>query len=348
VRALSTIQRAGTAAGEFKRHRRSTRRAERALRSIGSVKGTLPRELKAQADDYASDVLGWKGYAPWLHVYTAVAGEFREGWIPDNYYRRVVLPAINGRHAALGNLRSLTVRLFGEDGVPDRGYIVNGRLLSSHLDVVTSSAEFADLVFDGATRVVFKADHSFQGRGLRTFDRTEFVRAAPTLPNGVIQPYIDQHPTFAKFTDRAVATVRLTSVVEPDAKVAVRAASIRFGRDSDDFVSSASHVRVPLDLETGALGDVGYTVGWLETATHPDSGVAFAGSTVPNYPACRRFVERLHRCNPQNTCLGWDLTVDREGTVHLLEWNSEYAGITFSEATRGPCFQGLGWEALAS
>jgi hypothetical protein len=100
-------------------------------------------------------------------------------------------------------------------------------------------------------------------------------------------------------------------------------------------------------VETGTLGHIGYTVDWLETETHPDSGVRFAGITVPNYAACRRFVERLHRRSPENTCLGWDLTVDRDGG-HLLEWNSEYAGITFSEATKGPCFRGLRWEALAS
>ena len=94
-------------------------------------------------------MLGSKRFSPWLHVYSAIAGEFREGWIPDNYYLSVVLPAIKGRYEEISEMRSLSARFFGPDETPDRGYVVNGRLFNAALEPVSSMEEFSMLVFDG-------------------------------------------------------------------------------------------------------------------------------------------------------------------------------------------------------
>src|SRR5688572_16788022 len=52
----------------------------------------------ARADEYARDVLGSLLYAPWLRVYALLSGEFREGWIPDNYYTKVVITQIDQKY----------------------------------------------------------------------------------------------------------------------------------------------------------------------------------------------------------------------------------------------------------
>src|SRR5699024_6016441 len=233
---------------------------------------------RSQADEYAVDVLGSKRFAPWLYVYAATAGEFREGWIPDNYYMSVVLPAIEGRYAGLSDTRSMTARIFGdEDEIPDSGYVVRGRTFNASLEPVTSLDEFTELVFAGGQRVVFKADTSVRGRGVQILDRDRFRQTAGTLPDGVLQPFIDQHEAFAEFDLRSVCTLRMTSVVEPDGQIAVRAAYMRFGRDTDEYVSADSEIFVPISSAAGAFGSIGYMVNWLEVERHPDSGVEFAG-----------------------------------------------------------------------
>src|SRR5690625_1937623 len=100
---LDTIERAEDDLRLRVRSRLSSRKAAKNLASIESTKGRLPDHLRSQADEYAVDVLGSKRFAPWLYVYAATAGEFREGWIPDNYYMSVVLPAIEGRYAGLSD-----------------------------------------------------------------------------------------------------------------------------------------------------------------------------------------------------------------------------------------------------
>ncbi|MGJ9404722.1 sugar-transfer associated ATP-grasp domain-containing protein [Nesterenkonia aurantiaca] len=329
------------------RSRLNSRNAAKVLRSIEAANGPLSKHLRAQADAYAVEVLGSKSYAPWLYVYCAIAGEFREGWIPDNYYMSVVLPAIEGRYAELSDMRSMTSRIFGhEKEIPDCGYVAKGRLLNSSLEPVASLEEFTDLIFAGGEKIAFKADASDRGRGVHILDRDGFTRAAASLPDGVIQPFIDQHETFAQVASRSVGTLRMTSVVEPDGTITVRDAYLRFGRDTEDHVISDSNIRVLLDTATGAFSPVGYSVDWLEIDRHPDSGFVFAGNQVPNYAACLEAVERLHRRIPVVPSIGWDLTVARDGSVQVLEWNSGHNDIKFSEATSGPCFTGLGWELL--
>lgn len=68
-----------------KYHRDHKVQALKILKAIESRRGITDPKLLATCDEYAGDVLGWRGYAPWLYVYTAESGCFKPGWIPDDY-----------------------------------------------------------------------------------------------------------------------------------------------------------------------------------------------------------------------------------------------------------------------
>lgn len=72
---------------------------KRALRIAGVISkqngSRLTKKLKRIVDEYSSDVFGSRKYAPWLYVYTLVRGKFVEGWIPDNFFGRSVVPVVN-------------------------------------------------------------------------------------------------------------------------------------------------------------------------------------------------------------------------------------------------------------
>ena len=103
---------------------------------------------------------------------------------------------------------------------------------------------------------------------------------------------------------------------------------------------------LPINVASGAFHEVGYTAEYRETKVHPTSQVAFAGKVIPAFKACVDTVTELHKKTPYTRCIGWDLTVDQEEHVQLMEWNAWSAGIGFHEATQGPCFADLGWERL--
>ena len=101
-----------------------------------------------------------------------------------------------------------------------------------------------------------------------------------------------------------------------------------------------------VNLSTGELSRTGYTPDWLGIEEHPDTKIKFCGMRIPMFSECLSTVLDLHRKIPFARCVGWDLTIDNEDRVRLMEWNGEHNDIKFSEATHGPCFADLGWERL--
>ncbi|MCB1349868.1 MAG: hypothetical protein KDK11_14975, partial [Maritimibacter sp.] len=140
------------------------------------------------------------------------------------------------------------------------------------------------------------------------------------------------------------ATLRLTTAIDDAGEVSLRAGYLRLGRGEDTHVQSASHVRIPIDRETGRLGDMGYLPNWLTTDAHPDSGVTFKQKVIPSYADCVRVVTENHLKMPYVRCMGWDLSVDKAGKVKIIEWNGGHNDIKFGEAVQGPCFRDLNWE----
>lgn len=306
---------------------------------------TDPAQLRL-ADAYASDVFGDACYAPWLHVYTALSGKFKEGWIPDNYYGWVVVPKLKGLYGQVSHLKPVARLLFRDDAFPDLAYYVNGIFYTAD-HIAIPDSEVANVVFRSTDSVAFKLDQTSQGKGVFLMDRSEFdVARIRQLGNGVLQRFIVQHAWFDQFRSKAVATVRLTTVVDDAGHVSLRACFLRLGRAADTYIRPDSEVCVPIDLATGRLFSKGYLSDWTDAHVHPDSKVAFEGLTLPAFSACADKVVELHAKVPFARCIGWDLTVDSAGKVVILEWNAEHNDVKFSEATQGPCFADLGWEAL--
>ena len=234
-----------------------------------------PANLKL-ADTYARDVFGDAVYAPWLRVYAAFSGTFKEGWIPDNYYGGVVVPSMKGGYGRISNLKPMSRVIFGGDAFPDIAYFANG-LFFTDRNVVVPEQELEHVVFRESDKVVFKLDGSAQGKGIHFFDRQSFdCGLIKSLGNGVIQRFIVQHPLLSAFAPNSVATLRLTTAVDDLGRTSLRAAFLRLGRARHTHISVDDEVCVPVDLVTGELAQQGLLTDWGATREHPDSKIGFA------------------------------------------------------------------------
>ncbi|WP_250536321.1 sugar-transfer associated ATP-grasp domain-containing protein [Caballeronia sp. AZ10_KS36] len=327
-------------------HRKHAREAREVLRSIESRQGRTNAGQLRLADAYARDVLGDACYAPWLHVYTALNGHFKEGWIPDNYYGWIVVPKMKGLYGQMSHLKPVSRLLFQDDAFPDLGYYVNGIFYTAD-HIAIHKSQVANFVFSTTDRIAFKLDHSMQGKGVFLMDRKDFdAERISQLGNGVLQRFIVQHATFDQFASKAVATVRLTTVVDDAGAISLRACFLRLGRSADTYIRPDSEVCVPVHLESGRLFSTGYLSDWTRVDAHPDSKIRFDGVTLPAFAKCVEKVMALHAKAPFARCVGWDLTVDIDENVLVMEWNAEHNDVKFSEATQGPCFTDLKWETL--
>lgn len=330
----------------YKFHRDHGVQARKILRFLEANYGkTDPTNLKL-ADTYAREVFGNLLYAPWLRVYTAVSRTFKEGWIPDNYYGSVVVPNMKGRYGKISGLKTISRLIFDSDAFPDVAYFANGLFFTDE-NVAIPEHEVGNVVFRDSGRIVFKLDGSQQGRGVFIFDRATFdPQVIRALGNGVMQRFIIQHRSFNEFASKSVATLRFTTVVDDRGGISVRACFLRLGRAEDTHIQTDREICVPVNLSTGELCRVGYLSNWVDIEEHPDSRVRFAGVKIPAFSKCVLTVLELHKKIPFARCVGWDVTVDVDENVQVMEWNGEHNDVKFSEATQGPCFSDLKWERL--
>lgn len=327
-------------------HRHSGRVADCVRQSIERHKGPLHDSIGRACEEYAVEVLGGLHHAPWLKVYAAVAGAFKEGWIPDNYYVRIVLPRLKGDYGNASELRPLASLLFEPHEMPETVCQANG-ILFDHARRIVSPDRLCQKLGNDSQSIVFKPDFSRQGTGVVVLSGGAMDEAAVRrLGNGVFQTYVQQHESLSRFAAGSVATLRFTTVVGQTGTVWLRSCYLRLGIDQDTHVRSQTAVRVPIDTNDGSFSAIGFTADWLETDRHPTSGIAFAGNVIPGYEACVALVLSLQQRVPFVPCVGWDVTVDSTGTPRLLEWNGAHNDIKFSEATQGPCFGDLGWQTL--
>jgi hypothetical protein len=342
----SAIRRSLKKVAQYRFHRDHAAQARSALRLIEKQYGRAdPANLKL-ADVYAREVFGDGVYAPWLRVYAAFSGTFKEGWIPDNFYGSVVVPNLQGGYGKISHLKPIARLIFGGDEFPDAAYFANGLFFTGH-SVVIPEHELKSVVFRQSERVVFKLDGSRRGNGVFFFDKKNFDHGIiKSLGNGVIQKFIIQHSLFNAFASKSVATLRFTTVVDDLGRISVRACFLRLGRAQDTHVQTDHEICVPVNLATGELCREGYMSDWGATQEHPDSGVRFSGVRIPAFERCVATVLALHKKIPFARCVGWDITVDADEKVQVMEWNGEHNDVKFSEATQGPCFSDLRWERL--
>lgn len=319
--------------------------AGKKLRHLELAKGKLSDNLRKQCDEYALDILGSKKYAPWLYVYTAMQNEFKKGWIPDNYYGEIIVPKLKGAYGGIANLKTLQTALFHSNLFPDLFYYVNDQWLTKEYKIV-SQDYVRDYITSNPGKYVYKIDNSQSGKGVFILDENLKLNKLMQKKNGVLQSYIKQHRFFHEIVSNSVATIRLTTVNDQHGNITLRGAYLRVGRALDNKVSSASGVRIPIDLKTGKLGDFGYDNNLTEFATHPDTGYVFREKTLPIFFDIKKEVLALHSKVPFTRIVGWDVVVDYKNSIKVMEWNGMHNTIYFDEITKGPIFKGLDFEDL--
>ncbi|GGO64696.1 sugar-transfer associated ATP-grasp domain-containing protein [Bowmanella pacifica] len=328
-------------------HLKHKMEANSILSSIEKERGKTNPTLIKNSKEYAVEILGWSGYSPWLEVYSAIAGTFKEGWIPDNYYRKVVMPRVKSGYGETSVLKPMSKLIYGNSSAfPDIGYYVNGLFYNSDYHVIHEES-IKKLLFEKTDRIIFKLDSSLQGKGVFIFTKENFDSSViKKYGNGVFQSFLTQHSKLSMFAKNSVATIRVTSIINNEGKCEPRACYLRLGQGSDTHVQSKSHIRVPVDTLTGQLGDIAYTTNWHQIRKHPTSLVDFAGNSIPNYDECVNVIKEIHESLPFTRCVGWDACITDDGEVKIMEWNGKHNDIKFSEATQGPIFSGLNWQNL--
>lgn len=310
------------------------------LRNIELREGKLNKRHIKLCDEYALDCFKSKVYAPWLYVYTAMHKEFKEGWIPDNYFGIEILPKINGSYGKIASLRPLNKRIFQNSSLfPDLIYIVNGQFLDAKTLEQVDFKTAKKILFNDFEEIVFKKNESAKGKGIIFLKKDDFsLENINSIADGVFQYKIEQHKFFKNFNE-AVATLRVNSFINNDGKCEILFCDLRLPTGNVSHVFDGSYIRVPVDSNSGKLFKNGYFTNWETTLTHPDNNQSYNQLEIPQYSKIIKCVKELHLYYPLARIIGWDIILDSNNNVKILEWNANHPGIKFAEATVGPVFK---------
>ena len=298
---------------------------------------------RKRIESYAKERFGSARYAPWLILYTAHRGEFKEGWIPQDYFFFKALPVINPRRIANVSLaKTLTGSLFADAPSPDIVSRVDGSWISKDGQVLEQEQARAR-AFEGTDRVFIKADNQNLGYGIRIANQAGFNDVCKEwTADFVVQFPVEQHPDLARFHPGSVATLRVLTYKRHARSPTTLATYLRFARGDWGYVSaSGNSIRVAMHSDTGTLVENGVDESWILHSAHPDSGVAFKSFQCPGFRRAVDLCEKLHLRIPQLALIGWDIAIDRNSDSWLLEWGAVTPGWSYVESESGPLLADL-------
>jgi len=307
----------------------------------------LAPRLRRQADAYAREVLGSKAYAPWLYVYAKGRGEFVEGWLPDNFFARVVIPNVNGVLRYMASLKTFTSAVLDSSSIPDVGYVIDGRFYGPGYRPVAKDCA-RDVLFSRGDEVVVKRDDSAGGRDVFFLRADEFDPDALLVdaPNAVVQWRVDHHPLFTELSGAEGSNLRLVTVRLPDGSLEVRHAALRFGTPDARIYGHGGGFHALVDHETGRFLERYIASDWRLIDRIPNGSRPLGSGLIPGYEASRSVCLALHAQVPHLGVIGWDVMIDADEEPWVVEWNARHPASYGGETFRGPLFRGLGWESL--
>lgn len=152
----------------------------------------------------------------------------------------------------------------------------------------------------------------------------------------VVQTLIVQNEELSRFNPTSVNTCRITTI-----KMGTKqsfSAIFKVGRKNSRVDNWNSSVLIGVDKQ-GRLSDYGYDVN-LNRIEKSDIGVPFAGCVIPKFNEMVELTQKYHQLyHPNLSVVGWDITLEKNGDIIVIETNLDFPGILGEQVCSGTFFK---------
>ncbi len=196
-------------------------------------------------------------------------------------------------------------------------------------DHTTQWEQFSHFVQECSGVVFAKPPRGMGGREVKRWELTgeedckalfEHCRKSPM----VLEEVLTQCEELRAFSDGAVNTLRMITIIDQAGAVHVARAELRMARsgmDIDNYCSGGIVAQV--DVATGVIFTTGRDENGKEYIVHPDTGVQIVGFCIPRWERYVEFVRLLAGLYPGMRYVGWDILEDRDGRLCVIEGNKD-------------------------
>ncbi|MCQ2429805.1 MAG: hypothetical protein MJ192_05705 [Clostridia bacterium] len=157
----------------------------------------------------------------------------------------------------------------------------------------------------------------------------------------IVQEVLRQHESTGYFNSSSVNIIRMTTL-NWKGHVYVLHAKLRIGAPGS-FTDLGVTDRNPLELvinEDGSFGKIAYDFDYAGT-TYPDVFGKEIRGCIPDFPGIVTRITAAHMRFPDYGIIGWDLAIDEEGRMVLIEANSNCPAVFCAQCMHGPFFARL-------
>jgi hypothetical protein len=327
---------------DYKMSRNTAKRLRKKAIAING-RAIVDRRLLSKIKQYSRHAFGSRSYWPWLAFYTELRGEFKEGWIPDDYYRFELLPRINPeKFVRFSEAKIIDHKLFNGSIVQPLIFRLNGQYYTKDGHLKTK-VEVQDLLSELNREIIIKPEDGCGGQNIQfNHSNNLCVDDLPKGSNLLFQKVVTQHPELSKLYPRSINTFRVLSYLNKEDEVEVKYIILRFGKGVirvDNSSAGGAHIFIHPDGRPEPIGydNYGFPIG----TRHPDTGTMFADLELPFLPKIITFCQKAHRNFPYTRMIGWDVFIDENEEPKLIEWNANNPGLGIDEARFGPFFTDL-------
>lgn len=193
----------------------------------------------------------------------------------------------------------------------------------------------------GSDRIVIKkAIDSGGGHGVKLIDRDVIdssVFSSLFCENDiVVEEYIKENDELRRYNPDVVNTIRVLSL-NMNGRVSVLSSFLRMGGKGmmvDNVSSGGMFIGIRPD---GSLFNTAYTAG-LEKINNSPSGISFKGKSIESYSSVKEFVCVTHKNFPLAKLIAWDIAIDVNNDIKVIEINLNNGDVYWHQLYNGPLF----------
>lgn len=327
-------------------------------------KKTLYKHIKwtkaqqKEFNEYWKQNYGKKISNRWHKLYEASNGVYKVDYLPEIIYSTIIEPKINNyTYCKVFSDKSLNELFFNGklEGVRTPNcYLINsyGQFYDSNRHLV-SRERAVEILGTIGEAVIKPTIDSSSGKGVMIINMKDGVNVRNGISaediinnykkNFIVQEKIRPCVELATLYPNSINTIRTISYIVND-RVEVAPLSLRLGGNGsevDNIHAGGMSIAVSND---GYLAEYAYRLGYGDSfekhSIHPDTKVTFKGYKLSFTDKLMSAAKRLHEMTANIGMISWDLTVDSDGNVVVIEVNLSGQSVWFPQMLSGESFFG--------
>ena len=213
---------------------------------------------------------------------------------------------------------------------------LNGSLFDEKMNFI-SKAEAISILKREDRFVIKPSVDSMQGFGVKVIKVKETADIDKVLTDGgknyIVQETIKQLKEIEELNPSSLNCFRITTMYF-NGRFDF-ASALKVGKEGAVIDNWNSACWIGIDKK-GVLQDYGFDYK-IQKIYQTDNGIKFAGLVVPHFERLISFVEENHKKYfPHCGIIGWDITIDAEGAVRVIETNLKNPGTQIEQLCSGP------------